>query len=77
MSENEVLLIRVSLPLHCSNQSLMDIRAPLSSLENSQRYLTFKYFKLIAHKKAFKETNLYKFLVAPHVCERHSIGAAR
>ena len=62
MSENEVLLIRVSFPLLSPNQSLMDIRAPLSSLENSQRYLTFKYFKMIAHKKAFKETNLYKFL---------------
>ena len=60
MSENEVLLIKVSFPLLSPNQSLMDIRAPYSTLQNSQRFLTLKYFKLIAHKKAFKETNLYK-----------------
>ena len=61
MSINEVLLIRLSLPLLCSNQSLKDIRAPHSSLQISQRYLTFRYFKLIVLKKEYKETNLYKF----------------
>ena len=40
----------------------MAFKPPRSSLEKSQSYLTFEYDKLIALKKAFKETKLFKFL---------------
>ena len=40
----------------------MVFKPPRSSLEKSQHYLTFKYFKLIALQKFFKETKELKFL---------------